>query len=111
MILKKLENVPSKPYGQGAQKKVVIGAADGAAPAPRGPRAPPGDRAKSRGFPPFLCCGNAGGVYPMPCRHARGEPGAARRRAAARRAPGPGAPGSGGEALPPFPLQAGRLQP
>ncbi len=30
MILKKLENLPSKPYGQGAQKKVVIGAADGA---------------------------------------------------------------------------------
>ena len=30
MILKKLENVPSKPYGQGAQKKVVIGAIDGA---------------------------------------------------------------------------------
>ena len=31
MILKRLENVLSQPYGQGAQKKVVIGATDGAA--------------------------------------------------------------------------------
>jgi quercetin dioxygenase-like cupin family protein len=30
VILKRFENVLSQPYGQGAQKRVVIGAADGA---------------------------------------------------------------------------------